>query len=290
MYVRVYNYFMLEKIISFVKKILIKIYEVLKKILIIIMNFFKAIFCDNNKEEKPDGFWDTVKSLLIALILALLIRSFLYEPFHIPSGSMKPGLKEGDFIFVSKYDFGYSRYSFPLGLPIFNGRIFFNKKPARGDVLVFRLPSDPSINYIKKLIGLPGDKIQMKDGILYVNDNPVQKIYLEDVLENDDDKDSITKEYREILDNGKEVIVLDKVENGPGDNTPIFIVPENYYFFMGDNRDNSLDSRFSQTGFVPEENLIGKARIIFFSSSENPLKFWKWNKIIRTDRIFKKIE
>ena len=252
---------------------------------------FKKIFISNKKKEKKEeNFWETIKSLLIALVLALIIRSFLYEPFHIPSGSMKPNLKDGDFIFVSKYDFGYSRYSFPFGLPIFNGRVFFKNQPKRGDVLVFRLPSNPNINYIKRLIGLPGDKIQMKNGILYINDEPVKKVYLGEILENDNDNTSLTKQYREIFNDGKEVLVLDKIENGPGDNTPIYIVPEKHYFFMGDNRDNSLDSRFQETGFVPEQNLIGKARIIFFSSSDNPLKFWKWGKIIRTNRIFKTIE
>ncbi len=271
---------MFEKIKEFLTRAIDKTYK-----------FFKRIFISNRKKEKKEeSFWETIKSLLIALVLALIIRSFLYEPFHIPSGSMKPNLKDGDFIFVSKYDFGYSRYSFPFGLPIFNGRIFFKNQPKRGDVLVFRLPSNPNINYIKRLIGLPGDKIQMKNGILYINDEPVKKVFLGEILENDNDNTTLTKQYREIFNDGKEVLVLDKIENGPGDNTPVYIVPEKHYFFMGDNRDNSLDSRFQETGFVPEQNLIGKARIIFFSSSDNPLKFWKWNKIIRTNRIFKTIE
>ena len=282
---------MLERILVFLKKLLIIIYNFLKKVVIFTFIFLKKLIFEEKKEgEDSNGLWDTVKNVLIALVLALVIRSFLYEPFHIPSGSMKPNLKEGDFIFVSKYDYGYSRYSFPFGFPIFNGRIFFKNKPVRGDVLVFRLPSNPSINYIKRLIGLPGDKIQMKNGVLYVNGNEVPKKYIEEVLEYDNDPSSKVKEYREILDNGKEVIVLDKIKNGNGDNTAVFTVPEKHYFFLGDNRDNSLDSRFRETGFIPEENLIGKARIIFFSSSENPLKFWKWGKIIRTNRIFKTIE
>lgn len=282
---------MLEKIITYIKKALIVVYNFLKKVVLAILNFLKSlIFTNKNEDGKGDGFWDNVKNFLIALVIALIIRSFLYEPFHIPSGSMKPGLKEGDFIFVSKYDYGYSRYSFPFGLPIFSGRIFRRNEPARGDVMVFRLPSNPRINYIKRLIGLPGDRIQMRDGVLYINGEAVKKNYIENVLENEDNPLSEAKEYREVLDNGKEVIVLDKFENGNGDNTPIFVVPDGYYFFMGDNRDNSLDSRFRETGFVPEENLIGKARIIFFSSKENPLKFWKWGKIIRLNRIFKTIE
>ena len=270
---------MLEKIKLYFKKFC----NILKKI-------FVFLFVDDANNKNENVIISNVKNFLIALFLALVIRSILYEPFHIPSGSMKPGLKDGDFIFVSKYDFGYSRYSFPFGLPIFKGRIFFNKKPDRGDVIVFRLPRDPSINYIKRLVGLPGDKIQMKDGVLYINDNEVKKEYMENVLENDNDLNSWAKEYKEIFDNGKEILTLDIIENGPGDNTSTFVIPDGYYFFMGDNRDNSLDSRFTETGFVPEENLIGKARIIFLSSKENPLKFWKWHKIIRTDRFFKKIK
>lgn len=286
---------MLEGILILLKKILFSIYEYFKKFLILIkdiilfiLKFFKKlIFID--KTENGNVWWDNIKNLIIALVLAIIIRSFLYEPFHIPSGSMKPTLKDGDFIFVSKYDYGYTRYSFPFGFPVFQGRVFFNKQPKRGDILVFRLPSNPKINYIKRLIGLPGDKIQMKDGMLYVNEKAVPKTYIGEVLENDDDPLSSAKEYKEVLDNGKAFMVLDRVENGNGDNTYVFNVPKGHYFFLGDNRDNSLDSRFRETGFVPEENLIGKARVIFFSSSENPLKFWRWGKIIRTKRIFKTI-
>lgn len=282
---------MLERIAVFLRKFLLIMYSFTKKIILFILTFLKKLIFDDKKENgEGGGLWETFKNIFIALILALIIRSFLFEPFHIPSGSMKPNLKEGDFIFVSKYDFGYSRYSFPFGLPLFKDRIFFNKKPVRGEVLVFRLPSNPKINYIKRLIGLPGDKIQMKEGKLYINGNVISKNYIEDVLEFDNDPNTEVKEYREILDNGKEVIVLDKTENGNGDNTAIFTVPENHYFFLGDNRDNSLDSRFRETGFIPQENLIGKAKIIFFSSSDNILKFWKWGNIIRFNRIFKTIE
>lgn len=271
------------------KKILELPYIILELIYKKLISIFKILFI-----EEKDGKVDlgaTFKGIIIALILALIIRSFLYEPFHIPSGSMKPELKEGDFIFVSKYDFGYSKYSFPFGLPVFSERLFFNKnKINRGDVVVFRLPSNPNINYIKRLIGLPGDKIQMKDGKLYINDKEISKTYIGMIEEYDDIKESKVKAFREVLDNDKEVVVLDKFDNGNGDNTSIFIVPEKHYFFMGDNRDNSLDSRFPETGFVPEENLIGKARIIFLSSKDNPLKFWKWHKIIRWERFFKKIK
>lgn len=273
---------MLKKIIELPYVILEFIY---KKFLIII----KFLFAEE-KEGKVD-FKATFKGILIALVLALIIRSLYYEPFYIPSGSMKPELKEGDFILVSKYDFGYSKYSFPLGLPLFDGRIFFNQdKLKRGDVMVFRLPQNPNINYIKRLIGLPGDKIQMKDGKLYINNQEISKTYIGKIEEYDNIPESKVKAYREVLDNNKEVVVLDKIENGKGDNTLVFTIPEKHYFFMGDNRDNSLDSRFPETGFVPEENLIGKARFIFFSSKENVFKIWKWHKIIRWDRVFKKIK
>ena len=156
--------------------------------------------------------------------------------------------------------------------------------------MVFRLPKDPSVNYIKRLIGLPGDQIQMKDGKLYINNKEISQTYIGKIEEYDNVPESKVNAYREVLDNNKEVVVLDKIENGNGDNTPVFTIPEKHYFFMGDNRDNSLDSRFPETGFVPEENLIGKARFIFFSSKENVFKIWKWHKIIRWDRIFKKIK
>lgn len=257
-----------------------------KKLLV----FVKGIFFEEKKEDES-YIWNTIKSLFVALILALIIKSFWFGSFHIPSGSMKPTLEEGDFVFVSKYDVGYSRYSFPFGLPIFKGRIFFNKDNLkRGDVIVFRLPKNPKINYIKRLIGLPGDKVQMKDGILYINNKMVKKVYIKQTLEYADVPSSIVKEYKEILDSGKIYKVLDRIPNGNVDNTPVFVVPEGYYFFLGDNRDNSVDSRFIETGFVPAENLVGKARIIFFSINDNLLKFWKWGHILRTERIFTKIK
>lgn len=268
-----------------------KIFRKIFKIFVVcvkqVLCFVKGLFFSSDKEEGVTG---TVKNIFIALIIALIIRSFCYEPFHIPSGSMEPTLKNGDFIFVSKYDFGYSRYSFPFGLPIFRDRIFFNRDNVkRGDILVFRLPKNPRINYIKRLIGLPGDRIQMKDGVLYINDKAVEKKYVKQTLEHEDIPTSVVKEYKETLDNGKSFEVLDRIPNGNGDNTSVFIVPQGYYFFMGDNRDNSLDSRFIETGFVPAENLVGKARVIFFSVNDNVLKFWKWGHILRTERIFTKV-
>lgn len=240
------------------------------------------------KKKEESGFF---KTLITALVCAGIIRSLFFEPFHIPSSSMKPGLLIGDYIFVSKYSYGYSRYSFPFGFNIFSGRIF-ETKPQRGDVVVFRLPSNPSVNYVKRLIGLPGDKIQMRDGVLYINEIEVQKIpngtfYDADSIS--DDKN--VPEFVETLPEGKMIMTLDENPTAPQDNTGIYEVPQGYYFMMGDNRDNSQDSRFlTQVGFVPEENLVGKARTIFFSSESNVLAFWNWGHSIRFDRIFKKVQ
>ncbi|MDR2527151.1 MAG: signal peptidase I [Rickettsiales bacterium] len=257
------------------RDIVTKTIEISKKILIF-------LFLDSKEENRT--IEKTIKSFLWALLIAVFIRSFFYEPFYIPSGSMKPGLLEGDFIIVSKYDFGYTKYSFPFAMLPFNGRIGFNKSNVkRGDVLVFRTPKDPSVAYIKRLIGLPGDKIQVIDSILYINDSKIEKEYVGDFIENENEP--LVKGNQEIID-GNKFITLDKMDNPIADNTPIFNVPEGYYFFMGDNRDNSLDSRFLDTGFIPEENLIGKARVIFFSKWGTIFKFWN---NIRWTRIFKVI-
>jgi len=273
----IFNLFLhiIKQSLGFCKKSLKITYETIKKILFI------------NSGKKKESTIESLKTILYAFILALIIRSFLFEPFHIPSSSMKPNLLVGDFIFVSKYTYGYSRYSFPFGLPIFKGRTY-GMKPKIGDIIVFRLPQNPKINYIKRLVGLPNDKIQMKKGILYINGKQVPKKYLSRYEDNTSDNDS--RMYLETLPNGKKHRTLDKQINSNGDDTYVFTVPQNHYFFMGDNRDNSLDSRFAEgAGFVPAENLVGKAQIIFFSSKENPLKFWKWFSIIRGKRIFKKI-
>jgi len=243
------------------------------------------------KKEKvtksENQFLANLKIFVEAILIATIIRSFFFEPFHIPSGSMKDNLLEGDFIIVSKYTYGYSKYSFPFGIAPIEERVWADK-PERGDVIVFRLPSNPRINYIKRLIGLPGDKIQMKNGRLFINDQAVPKeadgFYL------DPDKGLIEK-FVETLPEGKKYNVLDYVPNGAKDSTPVFEVPAGHYFFMGDNRDNSQDSRFlTKVGFVPERNLVGKARIIFMSSQGSLLKFWEWHRAIRFDRIFSKIE
>ena len=242
----------------------------------------------NTKIKHNEGVSDTILGIAYAFLLAVFIRSFLYEPFHIPSGSMKPNLLEGDYIVVSKFEYGYSRYSIPFGLPIIKDRIFDYKKPQRGDVIVFRLPSNPKINYIKRLIGLPGDTIVVKNDILYINGEKIERKYINEYF--DEFNSKYLQMYNEKLSNKKDINILQDnakiIRDGDGE----FIVPDNYYFFIGDNRDNSLDSRFIETGFIPYENIVGKAKIIFFSKNDSLFKFWKLYKTIRFNRIFKVIK
>ncbi len=229
------------------------------------------------------------KSLGVAIILAFVFRSFLFEPFYIPSGSMKSSLLVGDYVFVSKYSYGYSRYSFPFGLNIFEGRHFFTE-PKRGDVIVFKLPSNPDINYIKRLIGLPGDRVQVKNSKLYLNGKEVPRERIKNFLDQDNKNNTIEiPQYIELLpEGGGGHFILDQDPKGPLDNTEEFLVPEKHYFFMGDNRDNSQDSRVTYVvGFVPEENLLGPARIIFFSSSAKLIEVWNWFSGLRFERFFK---
>jgi len=241
----------------------------------------------NNEIQQIGGFKNFLKTLAFAVILAAIVRSFIFEPFHIPSSSMKPGLLIGDYIFVTKYSYGYSRYSFPFSPKLFSGRIFF-KSPKRGDVVVFRLPSDPSVNYIKRIIGLPGDVIKVMNGQVFINRKPVPKNFIGNFI--DDDGSNIGT-FKETLPNGKEVIVLDQSDDMPQDNTKSYVVPLGHYFMMGDNRDNSQDSRFlTQVGYVPQENLVGKAGIIFFSVDRPFWQFWYWLDSVRTGRLFKTIE
>ena len=250
---------------------------------------YKKIKKTNKKNE--GGFFELIRTVFWAVIIAIIFRSLLFEPYNIPSGSMLPNLLVGDYLFVSKYSYGYSRYSFPFGLGPITSRVL-SSNPERGDVVVFKLPSDTSINYIKRLIGLPGDKIQMKMGQLFLNDNIVTLIeegkfefiyknYLPQSLD----------KYKEILPDGKEYSILNVNDNQPLDETNSFLVPEGHYFMMGDNRDNSLDSRAS-VGFVPFDNLVGKGNIIFFSvdGSAKFWQIWKWPSSIRYNRIFKKIK
>jgi signal peptidase I len=241
---------------------------------------------------RSKGFWETARTLVYAVAIALAVRTFLYEPFNIPSGSMKPTLLVGDYLFVSKMAYGYSRYSLPFGLPLFDGRIA-GSVPQRGDVVVFKLPSDNRTDYIKRIIGLPGDKIQVRDDVLYINDKPVQRVRLEDFYDDDGTgPEGPIPRYRETLPNGRSYTVLDMTTHGSLDNTGVYEVPEGRVFAMGDNRDNSLDSRVDNVGFIPIENLIGRAEIIFFSTngSAHLWEIWNWPATIRFRRLFHLIE
>ena len=240
---------------------------------------------------KKNSFFGNLKSILIAIFIALLIRSFIFEPFNIPSGSMKPNLLVGDFIFVSKYSYGFSKHSLPFSIPLIPGKIFSNT-PERGDVVVFKTPENNRTDYIKRVIGLPGDKIEIKNGIIFINGSEILRKKLNDFIDSDNKtSNKRVRMYNEYFFN-KEINILDITDNGIADNTQLFNVPENHFFVMGDNRDNSQDSRFISTvGFIPYENLVGKAQFIFFSlENARFLQIWKWPNSIRYERIFQKIQ
>src|SRR5258705_10255189 len=235
--------------------------------------------------KKQESWIEVVKTIVYALLIAGVIRSFLFQPFNIPSGSMEGTLLIGDYLFVSKAAFGYSRYSFPFAMFPFEGR-FFASEPARGDIVVFKYPVDNSTDYIKRLIGLPGDRVQMKEGVLYINEKPVPKVPVEDYIEDVGGQPHHVQQFKETLPNGVSYYVLDREPQGNLDNTQVFVVPEGHYFMMGDNRDNSADSRVD-VGYVPFENFVGKAEIIFFSTdgSARLWEFWKWPFAIRYNRM-----
>jgi len=239
-------------------------------------------------KSQSSGLWENVKVLVQALLLAVFIRTLLFQPFSIPSGSMMETLLVGDYLFVSKYSYGYSKYSIPFSPDLFSGRIW-GDEPERGDVAVFRLPSNPKIDYIKRVVGLPGDRIQVTDGALLINGEPVERELIGEYQpEGRYNQGTPVPVYRETLPNGVSYTTLDINPNSPGDNTREFVVPEGHYFMMGDNRDNSLDSRFD-VGYVPLENFVGRATIIFFSIADDssPLEIWKWPTDLRFDRFFK---
>lgn len=233
---------------------------------------------------------DTIKTVFWAIVLALGIRTVAFEPFNIPSGSMKPTLLIGDYLFVSKYSYGYSTYSLPFGVDLFDGRIF-ESEPERGDVAVFKLPTDPSKDFIKRIIGLPGDKIQVIGGLLHINAEPVQRDPLGDfVTRAKDGSIQRTQKYQETLPNGKSYLIAEANDNWNWtDNTPVYTVPPGHYFGMGDNRDHSRDSRFlNEVGFIPAKNLVGRAEFLFYSKdSLEPI--WDLS-AIRFGRIFNGID
>jgi signal peptidase I len=245
-----------------------------------------------SESKSESGAGESIRVVVHALLIALVIRTFLFQPFNIPSGSMEATLLVGDYLFVSKYSYGYSHYSIPFSPPLFSGRIF-GSEPARGDVVVFRLPKDDTTDYIKRVIGLPGDRIQMKDGLLYINDKPVDRVRMADFVGEapcgSSDAFARVKRWKETLPNGVSYESLDCQDNGFYDNTMEYQVPPDHYFMMGDNRDNSTDSRVqSAVGSVPSENLIGRAQMIFFSiaEGEQPWMIWRWPVAVRWNRIF----
>lgn len=210
--------------------------------------------------------WYGIAAIVVGGIMLIVgVRSFLWEPFHIPSGSMRPTLEVGDHVLVAKYAYGYSRHSLPLSLPLIPGRIFFTE-PERGDVVIFKRPSD-HVTFIRRVVGFPGERIQMRGGILHIDGKPVQREpagTVDDMLG-----------YVETLPNGQRHSILEKSDDGPMDNTGVFTVPDGHYFGLGDNRDSSLDSRFQKGGFIPMENLVGRFELIYWNEEERKLKLFE---------------
>ncbi len=240
----------------------------------------------NNSAAGWFGEW--TRTIFWAVLIAVVIRSFLFQPFNIPSSSMVPTLLVGDFLFVTKYTYGYSKHSFPFSPPVLSGRVM-EGAPNRGDVAVFKTPRDNRTDFIKRVIGLPGDRVQMIDGALHLNGERVKREQVDDFLQTDSHGNvRRARQYQETLPNGVSYLTLDLFDNGDNDDTGVFVVPEGHYFMMGDNRDNSQDSRVpGAVGFVPAENLVGKAQILWLSTKDGaPIwQVWNW----QFDRFFDKV-
>lgn len=248
-----------------------------------------------NAKAKPTAkseWIETIKTILIALLIAMTLRFTVAQPFRIPSGSMQPTLMVNDFIIVTKWSYGYNRFSIaPLEGLAPDGRLF-GGEPKRGDVIVFRPPHEPKKDFVKRLIGMPGEKIQMKGGVLYIDDKPVQREYIgvQNFIEFNENFPREIKAYRERLPNGVTYTTFDKAENSQFDDTPVFVVPEGHYFMMGDDRDNSDDSRGS-VSFVPRDHLVGKAQFVAASFDYGvSLWPWTWFTDFRGERFLKGVD
>jgi len=238
-------------------------------------------------KKKTGGWLESVKTIVYAALIAIGIRTVAFEPFNIPSGSMIPTLLVGDYLFVSKFSYGYSRHSMPFSPNLFSGRIW-GSTPERGDVAVFKLPRDTSQDYIKRIIGLPGDIVQVRRGVLHLNGQAVRRESLGPFVAEGDGPRMTVQQWREFLPGGRAHLIIEQSDDGPLDNTPEFRVPDGHVFAMGDNRDNSLDSRVpSAVGFIPIENLVGRAEFIFFSvdGSARFWEIWAWPFAIRYSRL-----
>ena len=251
-------------------------------------NFSDRKALSHMAKHKTNGLLENIKTIVIAGLIAIGIRTVAYEPFNIPSGSMIPTLLVGDYLFVSKFSYGYSRFSLPFSPPLFSGRIF-GGLPERGDVAVFKLPRDTSTDYIKRIVGLPGDRMQMRGGLLYINGQLLPRQPAGEYIAEGDGMQMQLKRYIETLPNGVKHPILKASDDGQLDNTQEYKVPADHVFAMGDNRDYSLDSRvLNAVGFIPVENLVGRAEFIFFSvDARYPIwQVWEWPFEIRWSRLF----
>lgn len=262
------------------------------------MNLFSYVFDPDVIKAFLKKVWKEIKSWVNVLLVIVGINCLLYQPFKIPSGSMIPTLLVGDFLIVNKFCYGYSNNSFRIDrftipLPKINGRLFGKNLPQRGDVVVFRNPKDKDLNYIKRIIGLPGETVEFINGVVHINGTPLAQRYVDSYSILDRDHYDMYNKYMELLPEGKEHVMIKAEEFGKGwlDNAGPFVVPEGHYFMAGDNRDRSSDSRVQEAvGFVPLENIMGRAELIFFSTTAKWYEILKWPFSVRFERILNKIK